>query len=315
MKKADLIKKLLLISFLTFMFRTELYAVDIDYSGRLDEYTGVSDSVPMQSEYRLELSEGVYYDTQEHIFVHRYNQDAHGEIKSNIVSGMITNKVVMIDFVDGVVVNLYKNGEKVTNPDFSNIVEVGNYVLSVNVQGTQTQVMTFTIVGEYASNIKSYNLPKGFIVTEVMVNEKLVDSGEYSVSMTTEGRYYISYKCIKTDIAYELRTTVDSTVPQLTLDGVKGAIAKGPVTILSAEQGNYVRVVLDNKEIPYKEKLTKSGSYKITVWDVAGNTNTYQFKILVYLDTNSFVVFGLIAGIILAVVLYLMIVRKRIRVR
>ena len=148
-----------------------------------------------------------------------------------------------------------------------------------------------------------------------MVNEKLVDSGEYSVSMTTEGRYYISYKCIKTDIAYELRTTVDSTVPQLTLDGVKGAIAKGPVTILSAEQGNYVRVVLDNKEIPYKEKLTKSGSYKITVWDVAGNTNTYQFKILVYLDTNSFVVFGLIAGIILALVLYLMIVRKRIRVR
>ena len=72
---------------------------------------------------------------------------------------------------------------------------------------------------------------------------------------------------------------------------------------------------MDGKEINYSKVLNQSGNYKILLSDPAGNTTTYNFTILVYFDTNSMAVAGVMVLLVIALIVYLMLVRKHLKVR
>ena len=72
---------------------------------------------------------------------------------------------------------------------------------------------------------------------------------------------------------------------------------------------------MDGKSYSYRDELTESGSYEITVSDAAGNESTYTFTIEVYLDNSAFAVIFIILALIIGVVVYMVLERKRLRVR
>ena len=62
-------------------------------------------------------------------------------------------------------------------------------------------------------------------------------------------------------------------------------------------------------------RLTQSGKCVITATDDADNTITYQFTLMIYLDSNGWIFVLVIVLVIAAIVTYLVLQRKKLRVR
>ena len=81
------------------------------------------------------------------------------------------------------------------------------------------------------------------------------------------------------------------------------------------EEGAYISVYYNDKQIPYQQVLEDSGDYHVLVMDQAGNLSEYYFAILIYFDLNSLVFMAMVVGVLAAVGIYLWLSRKRLKIR
>lgn len=258
------------------------------------------------------ITSNVIYDSakQRYIYVTDF-----GRVESSVVDGMIVTDSVSLAAESGVPVMLYKNGERLEQSDLTDIQDSGYYVLQYNDNGGIPQtILEFTIVPQLTGMVDRYSLPTGFAVTTASFNgAELPASTE--VNMEKEGSYRITYECKRTGVLYELDVDIDHTPPQLALEAVKDGVARGPVDISDLEEGAKVYMTLDGSQYNYREKLTRSGKYEIWVYDAAGNMSKYEFTIMIYLDGSGYAFFALFLLLILGVIMYMMIEKKRLRVR
>jgi hypothetical protein len=246
-------------------------------------------------------------------------------VSSNVMDGMIVNESVYITPSQRLEVQLYCNGKLLEGADLSLIKNPGQYVLEARPAGEQyVRVMSFTIVGESTGLISSYPMPASFVVKSVEMAEK-DENGEWvaaqpvwdrsKVSMSKEGSYRVQYECARNGMSYTLQTVIDHTPPKLALENVVNGLAKGPVNISDLENGCKIGITLNGGKMSYREELTLSGDYAIMLQDPAGNLTNYEFSILVYFDTSSWIFFGLVVLAVAGTGVYLYMERKRLRVR
>ena len=136
--------------------------------------------------------------------------------------------------------------------------------------------------------------------------------------MTQEGAYNIGYICSDSGVTYNLTLTVDHTPPQVTFEGLdENNKAKGPVTLMGLEEGDSVSIISgdDIKKLNMKSQITESGDYRVVVSDQAGNSIEKEFKIMVYLNIQAWMLFGFIFLLIVGLAIALTITRKKLRVR
>ena len=127
--------------------------------------------------------------------------------------------------------------------------------------------------------------------------------------------YNIRYRCLKTNVSYQLLLQTDFTGPVLSLEEVENGQARGPVDISEAKDAASVNIYHDGEKISRKDVLTESGEYYIELADEAGNKATYSFTILIYFDGNSWLFFLLVISSCVGIVAYLLYSRKHLRVR
>lgn len=299
-----------------------------DYTGPVNSITGAPAGVSgidgmASSSNRVQVSEGVFYDRTERMYV--YSTADTAEIRANVASGMVVNFPVQIVLGETAEVRLHKDGQLLEGWDLSHISDVGQYVLEVQGRNDQyIRKLTFTIVGEQTCLVTGYPMPLGFTVTNVQF-QRLDENGEWqtaaaswdrsSVSMREEGSYHIEYRCARNDVSYTLTTIVDRTPPVLALENVVKGMADGPVSIADIEYGCGVAITYNGGRMNYMPELTKSGDYHILLVDRAGNSTRYEFTILVYFDANSLAFFGVVLLTLAGTGIYLYLQRKNIRVR
>ena len=167
-------------------------------------------------------------------------------------------------------------------------------------------------------------MPSGFIIRSVEMNVK-DEAGNWvaaqpqwdrsKVNMLEDGSYRVQYECPKSGLSYTLQTIVDHTPPKLALENVVNGLAKGPVDTSDLEEDCKIGITLNGGRMSYRGELTQSGDYEIILQDEAGNRTHYSFSILVYLDANSWIFFGLVVLAVAGTGVYLYLERKRMRVR
>ncbi len=304
---------LLLLSLILPAYATE---VDMDYSGEVNSFSGQplgTEGGSESSNEHVVVSDSAYYNQINHMFVYKASNDA--EILSSVADGMVTTEPVKFDVPAGVATELYRNGNPVDQADLSNIYEPGSYVLSVKNSAQATQSVRFTIVSTTTGALNEYVMPAGFVVKSVLRDGQSVDATTTRVDLQEEGNYTISYVCQATGASYQLDIAVDHTAPTLALEAVENDVAKGPVDISDLEEGATALIQLNGDTISYRDQLTQSGSYVVTVQDQAGNKTTYKFVIQVYLNISSLAFFAVTFVVIVSVTLYLLRKRKHLRVR
>ena len=268
-----------------------------------------------QSDIPLHIAGNTYYDTVEKSFLYYVNATASQAVRSNVADGMITEQAVSVKADTGVTLEVYLNGERLQSISGGTVQTPGEYVV-MYVGGTVSErLFSFTIVPKLCNSVTSYALPAGFEFTEATLNEEPISFEKNYIKLTQEGEYNIHYRCMKTNVPYQLLLKTDFTGPVLSLENVKDGKAQGPVDISEAKNAAHITIYHDGEKIGKKDVLTESGEYFIELADEAGNKTTYSFTILIYFDGNSWLFFLLIIGSCVGIIIYLVHSRKHLRVR
>jgi hypothetical protein len=309
------------------MMQTTGMAIDLDYSGPINSFTGepANESGVSGGGDMVPITSGVYYDRVERAYIYDLGGASGANIASNVMDGMVVNETVYIEPSQDLDVRLYRGGNPVEDADLTMIETPGQYALEARVQGERyVRIMSFTIVGATTGLVSVYPMPAGFVIKNVELNVK-GENGEWvaaqpnwdrsKVSMSEDGAYRVQYECARNGLSYNLQTIIDHTPPALALENVVNGLAKGPVDISDLEEGCKIGITLNGGRMGYREELTLNGDYEIIVQDEAGNVTHYSFTILPYFDLNSWIFFGLVILVIAGTGGYLYLERKRVRVR
>ena len=268
-----------------------------------------------QADMPVHIAGNTYYDSIEKAFLDYVNATASQAVRSNVADGMITEQAVSVKADAGVTLEVYLNGERLQSISGGTFQTPGEYVVMYVGGSISERLFSFTIVPKLCNSVTSYALPAGFEFTEASLNEESIPFEKNYIKLTDEGEYNIHYRCIKTNVSYQLLLKTDFTGPVLSLKNVKDGKAQGPVDISEAKNAAYISIYHDGEKISRRDVLTESGEYYIELADEAGNKTTYSFTILIYFDGNSWLFFLLIIGSCVAVIIYLVHSRKHLRVR
>ena len=301
------------------------FAADPSYTGTLDPLTGepVNTGKPLSGTTggRVQVSSGVEYDFDVHRFVYDLGVNQ-GELRSTVVDGMVLGEAVSMDYTQDAPVSVYFNGEPFDGT-LDRMSEIGDYVVTVQLDGRTCQLLHFTIVGKTTNALQTFSVPEGFYVEDATRDEEDVYLDRYSVNMETEGHYVIHYACISTGIVYTLETEIDCTPPELTLAGKfnEEMRTRSAVTFTGLQPGDTVSAVNTGKAVRIEMNADRTGgtlydegSYTLTVYDAAGNSAAYEFVILTYLDANSVLFVLLVLACIGGVAAYVIVKSRKLKI-
>ena len=261
------------------------------------------------------IAGSTYYDAANKAFLYYVDSTSSQAIYSSVADGMITAQAVSVKADSGVAFEVYLDGERVESVSGGTFQQPGEYVVMYMGGAVSERVFSFTIVPEQCNYVTGYSLPIGFEIVEATLNEQPVAFHNNYIKLADEGEYDIQYRCIKTNVPYQLLLRTDFTGPELSLEEVAEGVARGPVDISEAKDAAVVNLYHNGEKIARKDVLTESGEYYIELADEAGNKTTYSFTILIYFDGNSWLFFVLVLAACIGVLIYLMHSRKHLRVR
>ena len=279
--------------------------VNIDYEGEIDPYTGEPVNSSSANEQIVTVMTGVSYDRKSHMFVYSVPNTDY-VISCSVASGMVTTETVSLSVPSDLTATLYKNGESVDKTDLTKIKDEGAYSLVLSGNDSKCTLFVFQV-------------PSGFSLVDVMIDDEKqpYSVGANIVDMQKEGKYVIDYRCTSIEVNFNLSVTIDHTPPEVTFEGIKNGIAKNPVSIKGVEKSDTVKVLRDGEKINLSKDLVirSPGKYVVTVTDDAGNSVSEKFEIKFYLNEQGWFFGVLILTIIVLAVVYMIMSRKKLRVR
>lgn len=260
------------------------------------------------------LDKNVYYSPAKGRYVYVVPDVDNAEISCTVADKMIVNGPVSVEFNPIYPVVLYKDGSEI-DADWNNITEPGSYIVKIKDGVMKSNIFSFTIIGQY-TNIDNYVLQDDCELVICTLNAEEQFNNTREIEFNEEGIYYVEYKNTKSKVSHFFMTEVDHTAPTLKLEGVVNGRAKGAVSLADAEADAELFITLNGQYyVPNGNLLGEVGDYYVRITDPAGNSNEYLFEIIVSLDMYTILFLIVMIGIIAGLLTYLMIGRKKMKVR
>lgn len=301
---------------------SERFVGEIGYSGVVDAETGYAGGASRgrSDDTLVTVAEGVTYDRASGYFLVSLGDGA--ALRASVTDGLIVNAPAYLAVEWDARLALYRGGESVELPDSGVLDEAGDYVLNRADEALERRLLGFTVVDGPTNGVLSYSMPDGFYVREATLDGEEIAYDRYRVDLSREGSYHIVARCPDAELDAALDVVIDRTPPELTLDGNVGADGRVRGAVTFSGVGSDEVLTVERNGEPYRVTMTggrgvlrETGSYVLTVIDDAGNTATYPFTILLYLDANA-LWFAILTVLTLCGVLgYVIWKRKHLRVR
>lgn len=283
----------------------QLSQTDPSYSGPLDPLTGLPAGGSQQEERYYPLQEGSSsFDRENLCYVNALGSDS---FTSNIPNGAVLSQgqTVSITLPAGITGTLYRSGDIVESPELANITQEGSYLLEVRRSSSgESLSFSFSILGEVTNSLTELSLPSGFTFDYIRLNGEELTS-EYSnyLELLENGDYEIRWSCPDIAQSYTLSFTLDTNPPTLALPEVASGQAHSPVTLTDLEQDAYILLERDGQSSVIRSPDTvirDAGTYRLTVYDQAGNSTVYEFTIHLYLNLSAIAAIGLVLAVLAA---------------
>ena len=289
---------------------------DFYYSGPLDSLTGQPLSSATAAQTQVRLSDVMYYDFDRRAYAYPVENGMY-EVYADVADGMIVTGSVSIAANDAAHVEIYRDGELLTEIDPGSISQTGSYIVSAKNGDSTQKLFGFRIVGAETNLSGGYSMPLGFYILDAAFEGEEAFYERSYIAMQDEGFYHIEYICPANELRYTLETTVDRTPPRLTLEGRRDEEGRfhSAVDVRGVEPGNTVSMTYNDApaRFPADGHLAESGIYTLQVTDSAGNTALEQFAIMVYFDLNSLIFFALVCASLSGVLGYMLYRRKTLK--
>ena len=299
---------------------TEGEADEFGYSGVLDPETGGPPGASAFSQDgRTEIGAGMGYDSRRELFVFSLADGT--ELFCSAADGMAVTGRVTLDYGGPSALTVYRNGEAVDLGGSGELWVPGVYTVAAG-DDASSRVLSFTLLGDSTNLLRSYTVPEGFLLRGAERDGEEIEYSRYTVDLEQEGKYVIRSRCPAIDRDYTLNVTVDRTPPALLLSGSVGRDGRvhSAVEISGLEAGDSLYVTHDGEPMGLtldegRCTLTDTGLYSVTAADAAGNTVTYEFTIMLYLNANAVVFILLLIAVVASVFIYAIWKRRSLKVR
>ena len=196
----------------------------------------------------------------------------------NINEKGLSNSVVVTADED-VEVILTKNGSVVEYTIGDAIAKIGDYSLEIIDSLGNTESRNFSIVAPIVREFThNFDDVPGFEKVLVNGEDKRLNYG--TLELFADGVYEVGV--VVNGETYTFTVTVDSTLPEITLNGVEnGGVTNGNVTLATTEETATLTVYLNGEEIAYTagEELTAEGEYRVVATDLANNSVEVTYTI------------------------------------
>ncbi len=277
---------------------------------------GPVEPVPVNTS-RFLIQDGMGYDLSTQEFFYPVGNSG-TEVLANVADGMIVTTPVRIQ---GATLLIYKDGELWTGKP-ENITEPGEYVVMAQTGNQTPRLFTFTMVDKASSTIYAYSLPRGMYVITATRNGEDTDHDRSVIPMQEDGLYHVEYEFAAAEKIYTLEINVDRTPPEVKFSGDIDSNNRvhSSLLISGLQDGDVVRANLDGSDIDVNVnadgtcELKQSGVYIITVFDAAGNRSEYGYTIMLYLNSGGVAFFALLIVSIVALCVYILIKRRRLKI-
>ena len=295
-------------------------AADVDYTGVVDPESGEPAAEGSGGADRTALSDSMYFDWLTYDYVYPIS-DTLGQVHSSAADGMVLTVPVSVRAENRANIVVYADGVEYTG-DLTRISAPGRYQVSAQAEGQNRRLFTFTLVGSSTNAIHTFLAPDGFYITDALKDGESIYLDRFSVNMEEEGDYEITCECPDTDYTYTLKTRIDRTPPGLLFKGTmdrQGRI-RSQLDFSGLEPGDSVYLTRSGAQVaPVLNgdgtgTIFDAGIYRMLVSDPAGNSVEYNFIILQYLNFQSWLFFLIVGVTLAAVIVYLALQRRRLKI-
>ncbi len=302
----------------------QMARADIYYSGELDPATNEpisSSSETQENGTRVTITSTMSYDRSSRQYVFPVGEGL-GEVYASVPDGAVVSVPVKVTAANGVGLVVFRDGNEF-NGDTANIATAGQYVVSTRQGDTPVRLFSFSLVGERTNQLSQYSAPLGFYIASAVRDGESIYGDRYDVNMSQEGLYEIQCDCMNADLTLNLKTTIDRTPPTITLEGEQDEEGRfrSAVTFSGMEEGGAVVLTRGETAVePTYDRnagtgtIVDSGLYRLQIYDAAGNRAERDITILMYFNANSLIFFALVVGVAVAVVVYIVLKRKKLKI-
>lgn len=261
----------------------------------------------------VRLSSSCAYDKAADMYVYTGIGTAGIEFSCSVCNGMYTRDAVSLIADPTAQLKVFLNGEELEFSGEAQYSSPGSYI--VRDKGNSL-ILGFTILGSITNFVYSYDIPSIFHVDTALFNGNNVNVNNNCFIMNEDGNYSLSYFCYETGISYSLNVEVDHTPPVLEITGVdEDGSAHNAVTIGNTERDSTLDIIRDGKEVIFVPSYKDAGDYEIIYTDEAGNTSTYNFTIMPFLDLNAKLAVLIAVLLVTVIAVYMIYRRTHLRVR
>ena len=244
---------------------------------------------------------------------------------TNVPNGTITNDPVIIQESTGLEYRAFRNGAEFEEfAPGQGVNEDGSYAIYISKPDDEdflraypfgNPAFRFRIVRGYVSDIGIITAPYGVSVRNVRYNGLDADDSvfidERTVHVDRNGDYEITFD--DASGSRELAFTLDTEQPVFTV-AVEPNLAtvkyySNDVTRCVLYRGE--KVISDPQIV---DSVTKSGKYRLVVFDAAGNSSESEFSVRYRINAAAVIAILAVIGIIAGVLIYVLRMKKNVKV-
>lgn len=249
-------------------------------------------------------------------------------IITNIPNGAMVSNPVYLATASGVTSYVYYNGEMITQPEDGMYTEPGCYEIVSTLMKDKSEgksnssiVQTkfyFRIVEASSADIGVIQTPEGFHIEKITYNgkeEMIPESGFYF--LMGDGKYSIRFACDNDSaLTVGLELNRDTTGPIVWFSqDISEKKAKTPLNYGCNESGVTYEIYRNGQEYFGEEgSIEYGGHYRMIARDQNGNERRYEFLLDTeyhFFSTGMFIILGVL---IVAIFIFIVAVRSRMRV-
>ncbi len=177
----------------------------------------------------------------------------------------------------------------------------------------------FRIINKSCNNINIFNLPEDYAFESIIFEENNIENVKTMdyFMLSDNGKYMFNIydtKNPKKKISTEI--ILKKGLPILNIQGVANGLSTyDAVTVDTYEEDVTYTATCSGESIqPYNGAFSEAGLYTVTAKDEAGNTNEYTFRILYTMNLSGGTVIALTVIIIISLIVYVVYLKKHMRV-